>query len=342
MDKWVKNLQKCWCWHPELNAKALLDCECVKCDHSCYSGKFKIITDIIRVGNIYGYSLETHQSIKECVDAMVSTDIIEQAYILNKKLVVQMLSLDATTSVLHRYKCNHYDRALLKSQGYYGNAPKQFGSTWKPYTITYPLKDTVASVKMTLPIPTSSLETELHTRAQENANRIWTQAGIKSYVDFANGIKTPTDESKVNLSYDRNIVVFPRKQAYRSCPNIFGEFFEFYDGKELASGLYQESFRYLSQTQVGNHTQIDKHSHTNTHRSDCSLWFTYHQQKYSALAQQAWQHPQRKSILSRLRSEINSLRLTPPTCDRERYNMWLEIRPNRKIKALPQLKLMTI
>jgi len=214
------------------------------------------------------------------------------------------------------------------------------GATWKPHTTSYTVKETPTSIELALPRPRSTLEERLYTEGQRNANDIWTRTGILKYVDLNDGTKQRIDHSKKQMPYDINLVVFPLKQAYKKCPNIFGEFFEFYNGTELASGPYQSTFKYMSATEMGDHSRINHESHTNVHRSDCSLWYTYHQNKYSAMAQQAWQTPNRKSVVNRLRNQINTLKLKPPTTDAARYNMWLEIRPERR--TLAPLKLMTI
>ena len=338
MDTWIQTLQKCLCWYPDINADELLACECEVCDHKCHSDKFRTMMDIVRVAKTYGYSAETHNAIKNCMDAMHSTDRIDQAYILNKRLSVDRAQVSMVQ--FRRPRCNHYDNALLRSQGYHGRRPKLLGATWKPHTTSYAVKDTPKSIKLVLPRPTSTLEKRLHAEAQRNANEVWTRTGILKYVDLNDSVKQPIDHAKVDMCYDRNLVVFPLKQAYKKCPNIFGEFFEFYNGTELASGPYQPTFKYMSATEVGNHARINDQSHTNVHRSDCSLWYTYHQNKYSALAQKVWQTPTRKSVVKKLRSQINLLQLDPPTTDAARYHMWLEIRPERKILA--PLKLMTI
>lgn len=338
MDKWIKGLSKCTCWHPDMKAQAKLTCECEECDHECNANKFSTIHEIIEASHTYGYSRETNQAIRDCL-TMSSDNSIEKAYILNKKLVVEnlVLSLRETSPT----KCNHNDRGLLKTQGYYGQTPDLERSSWKPYTTTYPIKSTPDTVQLALPEPQTEMTRQLYEEAQKNAERIWKAQGISKYVDFESGSAPADTYEKISLPYDRDIIVFPSRRSHVKCPNVFGEYFHFYDGDKMARGPYQKSFKYRSKTSVGDYKNINEHSHTNTYRSDCSLWYAYHQKTYADLADKMWELRSRKNVVKEWRRELSGLKLKPPSTDEERFKMWSEIVGARETE-IPSLSLMTI
>lgn len=338
MNKWIEELSKCTCWYPDMKAREKLTCECEECDHECHSKKFAAVHEIVQACHTYGYSRETKEAILDCL-TMSSDNSIENAYILNKKLVVEnlLLSIRETPPT----KCRHRDRGLLKTQGYYGPPPDLERSSWKPHTTTYPIKPTPDTVRLPLPTPRTEMTRQLHDEAQRNAERVWKAQGITKYVDFESGVAPGDAYEKVELPYDRDIVVFPQRRSHVKCPNVFGEYFHFYDGADLARGPYRTSFEYRSKTSAGDYKNIDEQSHTNTYRSDCSLWYAYQQKKYGDLADKAWGSRGRRNVVKEWRRELRGLKLAPPRTDEERFEMWSAVVGEREAE-IPSLSLMTI
>lgn len=313
MDKWIDDLYNCNCWHPVIDVEQMLACQCRECGFDCHKQKFQTMTDLVH--NEYGLSVANRQAMRDCMGSMKGMDNIAHAYIMNKTLIVESLIHSTPVPVSG---CNHHDPGLLKAQGYTGAVPKHWDSVWKPYTIAYPVKPTPTTIQLPLTLTTKTRQ--FYEDAQRNANRIWSELGITQYVDLSNGVKDPTTHTVIRPIYNRSFVVTFRGKRRKAYNNI-GEIFNFYDGDRLASGPYDPSFKYKSVTEMGHHNLINKHSHTNTYRSDCSLWYSYNQHR----------------LLQRPSMSPQHIKFDPPRNDRQRYQMWSVI---REIPA--KLELMTI
>ena len=326
MDKWIDQLYQCNCWHPVMDVKQMLACQCNECGLDCHKHKFQTMVDI--VDNEYGFSAINRQTMLTYLGSMKGIDKFDHAYVMNKKLVVEKLIQSTPLPVSG---CNHNDPGLLRAQGYTVAVPTCFNnvdSVWKPYTIEYPVKPTPTSIE--LPLTRSVKTQQLYQDAQANANRIWTQLGIRRYVDLSNGRKDPTTNTVIRPIYNRSfLVTFQGKQ--RKAYNIIGECFNFYNGDQLASGPYDPSFKYKSATEMGHHNRINNHSHTNIYRSDCSLWYTYHQHMMLS-------HPGTYTS--------KDVTFEPPQNDRQRFKMWSTVTANdngsNACTLDTQMKLMTI
>ena len=277
---------------------------------------------IFNIAHTYGYTPAMHRDICEHL-RLISSDLPEVS--------AKLLSLEqktVTTSVVTKNcTCGHRDPGLARAQGYTQQCGlwNTYPETWKPYTVSYPLthvNDTGFLLAMQ-PLDTPNIvDSYFQIASQMNARIIWNRVSEQKYVNFELGVPDVPSVKQQRL-YDKNFIDFPISSHInvKLCPNAFGEYFEFYGGTE-----YSPSLKYQSKTEIGDHFNIDNDSHTDVIRSDCSLWYTYHQTRLRDKILQYATKDNWNSFVKTLKDEIKLIELNPPSTHKERYVLWQQIK----------------
>lgn len=356
MDAWKQNISNCTCWHPTLtvsvvanmiqnkDVKMKLVCtghELVKNGNvdqfASWKNQMKSIDaeevdpsiqvaameKIFNIASVHGYTSTMHKDICEHL-RKISSDL--------PKMNAKILSLEqktVTTSVVTKNcTCGHRDTGLVRAQGY--TRGPQLGDTypemWKPYTVSYPLTDVddkgfLLSIK--LPTSPTIVESYFYISSQMNARIIWNSVSEQKYVNFNLG-KPDVPSIKRQRLYDKNFIDFPISSHcnVKLCPNSFGEYFQFYGD----TSKYSPSLKYQSKTEIGDHFNIDKDSHTDVLRSDCSLWYVYHQKRLKDKILRYATKDNWRSFVNTLKDEIKLIEMNPPRTHKERYRYWQYIK----------------
>lgn len=350
MDAWKKNISNCTCWHPTLTANTVanmiqkVDMELVDAGHELLNNgsvdefvpwqhkmgcldadpdpsiQVAAMEKIFNIASVYGYTTAMHEDMCEHL-RQISSDLPEVS--------AKILSLEqktVTTSVVTKNcTCGHRDPGLARAQGHpHGPQWDTYPDTWKPYTVSYPLTDVDdKGFLLSIKPPTSNIvDSYFHIASQMNARLIWNSVSEQKYVNFDLGVSDVHRVERQRL-YDKNFIDFPISlhDDVKLCPNAFGEYFQFYGN----TSEYSPNLKYQSKTEIGDHFHIDQNSHTDMRRSDCSLWYTYHQTllkdkilRYATKAN--W-----KSFVPTLKDEIKLIELNPPRTHRERYDLWQHV-----------------
>ena len=353
MDAWKKNISNCVCWHPTLTVRAVanmiqtVNMELVNAGQELLNNgsvdefvpwqnkwqhtdavdpsiQVAAMEKIFNIASVHGYTPAMHEDMCEHL-RQISSDLPEVS--------AKILSLEqktVTTSVVTKNcTCGHRDPGLARAQGHphgprWDTYPDTYPDTWKPYTVSYPLTDVDdKGYLLAIAPPTSNIvDRYFHTASQMNARLIWNNVSEQKYVNFDLGVPDVPRVERQRL-YDKNFIDFPNSSHddVKLCPNAFGEYFQFYGD----TSEYSPNLKYQSKTEIGDHFNIDKNSHTDILRSDCSLWYTYHQAllknkilRYATKAN--W-----KSFVRTLKDEIKLIELDPPRTHRERYDLWQHV-----------------
>jgi hypothetical protein len=353
MDAWKENITNCTCWHPALTVrtvanmiqskdvkmlvegyKLVSDCsvdQFVPWQNKCQnkwqhdadpnpSIRVVAMEKIFNIASVHGYTPAMHQDICEHL-RQISSDLPE--------VRAKILSLEqktVTTSVVtNNCTCGHRDHGLVRAQGY--TRVPQWGpcdtypETWKPYTVSYPLLDVDDKgllLSIQPPEPPDIVDSYFQIASQMNARIIWNRVSEQKYVNFELGVPDVPSIKRQRL-YDKNFIDFPISSynSVKLCPNSFGEYFQFYGGTE-----YSPNLKYQSKTAVADHFNIDKDSHTDMFRSDCSLWYTSHQLRLRKKILQYATKDNWKSFVNTLKDEIKLIEFDPPGTHKERYKYW--------------------
>lgn len=354
MNAWKEKIAKCHCWYPSLTVDVvntllqsdqenqeivdagnrLLENNMThlfeKWKDSCTAHKCTLNTDnkIRAIGKIfnivqkYGYTYEIHKDIQMHLNTIEPS---AESLALEQQMVL-------TDVVEEHCTCKRPDPGLARAQGHPDTVHwEKYPEKWKPYTTSYPLQDIDDSGLILQLSPAMDIvDKYFHTAAQMNARMTWQEVGEQKYVDFANGTYETIIRETPKL-YNKRFIDFNRSTYNHVvlCPNGFGEYFEFYDNdnnKYNPSLEYNPSLKYKSKTEVGDYVNIDKYSHTDQFRSDCSLWYRYYQERMKAnilmhATAENWKH-----IVANTERKIKKIELTPPYTNEDRYKYWKYIK----------------
>lgn len=356
MDAWKQKISNCTCWHPTLSVRVVAnliqnkDADMLVEGHKLvrdvsvdqfvpWQKKMEVGADtepsvqvaameqIFHIAHAHGYTPAMHGDICDHL-RLISSD--------SPEVSAKILSLErktVTTPVIdNNCTCVQRDSGLARVQGYTQRVPQwgpcdTYPETWKPYTVSYPLTD-VDDTGFLLSIPPDTLNTPnivdsyFQIASQMNARIIWNRVSEQKYVNFELGVPDVPSVKRQRL-YDKNFIDFPisSHSNVKLCPNAFGEYFQFYGGTE-----YSPSLKYQSKTEIGDHFNIDKDSHTDVLRSDCSLWYAYHQTRLRDKILRYATKDNWSSFVKTLKDEIKLIELNPPMTYKERYELWQQIK----------------
>tara|TARA_B110000902_G_C14282851_1_gene577627 strand:- start:1055 stop:2128 length:1074 start_codon:yes stop_codon:yes gene_type:complete len=354
MDTWKQKISNCHCWYPALTVRTV--------SNILHSGDFQELVDLGKklLQNNTMHRFEMWQD--SCTLLNTNTDDSDQLYTLqaiekicnianrygctpsmykdlkntlsNIGLSAQSLMLEQQLMSFHIVQdnctCKQLDPGLVRTQGLrasvnWDNYPKR----WKPYTTSYPLKDIDSSgLLLKMDTPQDSVEKYFHLAAQMNAKTTWKSLNETKYVDFSDGVYAlqSTDTPKrYNSDFINFYMSTPTNVVF--LPNGFGEHFEFYNNGVLANGSEKiEDLQYMSKTEIGDYINIDKNSHTDQFRSDCSLWYVYNQKRIAVnilkhATAENWIH-----VKKNIKRYVKTLKLTPPNTHKDRYTYWKYIK----------------
>jgi hypothetical protein len=344
MDAWKEKISNCHCWYPSITVNFvanLLDAsddlqelvdigselvennmthQFEKWKEACnvpqnaptQTTKLHAIEKIFEIADKFNYTQAMHQDIQKHLH---HAETCAHSLALEQKMV-------STRVVQKNCTCKRKDPGLIRTQGHPDTVEwNEYPEVWKPYTTSYPLKNIDDSgLILDLKTPDNIVEKYFHTASQMNARTTWINLGEHKYVDFSDGSYT-THARKTPKRYNTDFIDFNNSTHDRIVlyPNGFGEHFEFYNDQG-------ENLKYLSKTEVGDYVNIDKYSHTDQFRSDCSLWYRYHQERIKAnilkhATPENWKH-----LVENTKWKIKKLQLDPPRTHEERYKYWKYIK----------------
>lgn len=354
MHAWKEKISKCHCWYPSMTVNVVaniidksdelqelvnIGTELVENNMTNMFDKWKqafeqgspqgspgsdiklqAIEQILKIANQHGYTQEMHDDIQQhlfSMDPSVKSLALEQ----------QMVSMPI---VKEKCTCHLKDPGLIRTQGHPDTVVwEKYPEKWKPYTTSYALKDIDDSgLLLHLEPAQGMVKKYFNAAAQMNARTTWNAVGEKKYVDFSSG--THMAEKKQQRLYDKNFIDFTLSTHKNIvlCPNNFGEYFEFYKHNNvIADGSESvENLKYLSKTEVGDYVNIDKYSHTDQFRSDCSLWYRYHQERIKASLLKHATKKNWKYTVASTKLEIKKLQPDPPRTHEQRFKYWKYIK----------------
>ena len=331
MDTWWANLNRCTCWHPTVNNVVTS----LK-DNVVPSTNLSLLQDFVDICDIYSYSPEAFTYIHEKLK-LIRNDLSTMNPNDASELQTKMMSIEKHISSTHCHiqtKCTHTqpsdnDHAFVRTQGYVGTLGNihqcvNDGRPWQPYTTAYNLVDVVFDHVLELPEPVTPVQRILYNQSQNKAKDTWLSMGITKAVDFSQIVHVNPPKNTQDIRVN-GIVKFKRDRTCLRLINPYGEAFQFYTSDlKPANGPYQDSFRYLSLTDLFEYKKITSTSHTNTKRSDSSILFTWLQNYYVDLAKK---HQNSKTWFTDLklwRREINNIVFEPDFTDRTRYKMLMK------------------
>ena len=351
MDTWKQKISNCHCWYPTMSVStvsAILqkpdgfrellntgekllqdntvhlfqtwkDSTLLDADTSDMY-RLQAVEKIFDIIGRYGCTRRIYEDVKSTLSCI---DVSAQVLLLEQKLI-------SFPIVTERCTCRKKDPGLIRTQGHravvkWGKYPKR----WKPYTTSYPLKDIDSTgLLLKMDIPQNTVEKYFHIAAQMNARITWKSLNEHKYVDFSDGVYS-THTSETPRCYNSEFINFRTSTPTNIVvlQNGFGEYFEFYNNGVLADGTENvEDLRYLSKTDIGDYVNIDKYSHTDQFRSDCSLWYAYNQKRLTLhmlkyATPENWTH-----VKANTKIYARKIKLVPPQTHRDRYKYWKYIK----------------